>query len=363
MASESTKKTFGKRAPDGAWEVPILGDIGFFGVNGEDLIRELSAVRPETVKFIIYSGGGAVYDAIAVAGFIREKGITCFAEIYGVCASAATVFAALAGPKNTAIAPGSTFLVHMPFGGDQKLIDNAAEFLADLYVKAYGWTKAEANKHMQADEGRGIFWTAKEAKAHGVVGEIMEVSAVAARLNINTPAMADSKPTVKVKANVKLAGMDIVRAALSEQGATVEVDAEVEQQVADDLAAKDARIAELEAENAELKASKPEEGSVVPVEELTQAKAKVTELEATIATKSSEVEAKEKALVQANAKVKELEAKIPAAQRTVANNQEAGQGRITNDPPTQAQSIVKEALKGANPLMVAQARGDKQAAK
>ena len=108
--------TICKRAPDGAWEIPILGDIGFFGTNGEDLIRELNAVKPDKVKFIIYSPGGAVYDAIAVAGWIREKGIECYAEIYGVCASAATVFAALAGPKNTAISPGSMFLIHMPYG-------------------------------------------------------------------------------------------------------------------------------------------------------------------------------------------------------------------------------------------------------
>ncbi len=124
-----TAQVLCKRAPDGAWEIPILGDIGFFGTNGEDLIRELQAVKPDVVKFIIYSPGGMVYDAIAVAGWIQEKGIECYAEIYGVCASAATIFAALAGPKRTAIAPGSMFLVHMPYGGDQKAITEAQNIL------------------------------------------------------------------------------------------------------------------------------------------------------------------------------------------------------------------------------------------
>lgn len=342
-------RTFGKRAPDGAWEVPILGDIGFFGVNGEDLIRELNAVKPTEVKFIIYSGGGAVYDAIAAAGFIREQGITCYAEIYGVCASAATVFAALAGPKNTAIAPGSTFLVHMPFGGDQKLIDNATEFLLDLYVKSYGWSKADAKKHMEADEGRGIFWTAAEAKKNGVCNEIMDVSAVAARFNINTPAMAENNKKLKVNATVKLTTMEAVRSALRSEGTTAEVEVDIEQATADAMKEQADRIAELEAELAQAKSALEAagQGADASVQEAVEAK------EAAIAEANAakeEVTAKAAEITALQASITELEAKLPGAKRTVANNTNpkiAGTPNADENPNVLA---LKSALAGTSGL-------------
>lgn len=168
--------TLGKRAPDGAWDIPLVGDVGAPGFSSEDLLRELLWAKPKAIRFIISSPGGLVYDAIAVAGWIREQGIEVYAEIYGLCMSAATVFAALAGPKRTAMAPGSMFLVHKPYGGDEKAVDNAMSFLVDLYASAYGWSKAEAKKHIEAEDGEGVLWTAAEAKKIGVVGEIMSTA-------------------------------------------------------------------------------------------------------------------------------------------------------------------------------------------
>lgn len=312
-------KTIGKRAPDGAWEIPIVGDIGYFGTSGEDLIRELRAVKPSVVKFIIYSPGGAVYDAIAVAGYLREQGVQCFAEIYGLCASAATVFAALAGPKNTAIAPGSMFLVHMPFGGDQKAIDNAVDFLVDLYVDAYGWTKGEAKKHMQAEEGEGILWTADEAKKLGVVSEIMEGAKVAANMrqrgatkNENEPIMSDKKTTVTV--NVSLTLAQALAAVASKDGVPVEVDAteaasaEISK-LQGDLEAANARIAELETER---------DAKAV---QATEAGTKVTNAE-------GEVTASKELLATAQKRISELEAELakPLAKPIVGDNKSAAVG-------------------------------------
>lgn len=244
-------KTIGKRAPDGAWEIPIIGEVGSFDLSGEALLRELMWVKPTSVRFVIYSPGGYVYDAIAVAGWITEHNIECYAEIYGLCASAATVYAALAGPKRTAIAPGSMFLVHQPYGGDEKSIENATSFLVDLYIKAYGWTKAEAKAHMEASNGEGILWDAAEAKKLGVAGEIMEGAKVAAHYQQNLKTM--SKNTITAKAVVKLSAIDAVKAALSE-GVTVDVEIDADKVSADAIAAKDAEIAKLTKEVEDMKA-------------------------------------------------------------------------------------------------------------
>lgn len=317
MPVGSIKNTFGKRAPDGAWEVSILGDIGFFGVDGAELIRELKSVNPSVVRFIIYSPGGAVYDAIAVAGWILDKGIECYAEIYGVCASAATVFAALAGPKNTAIAPGSMFLVHMPYGGDQKAIDNATDFLVDLYAKSYGWTKAEARKYMEAEEGQGIFWTASEAKKLGILSEIMEGAKVAAHYQIapveqkeKTIAMSDKKK-LKVTATVHLTTMEAARAAFSDKGTLAEVEIDMEQATADAMAGKDTEIAQKDAEIEALKKKVTELEAAKPEDQTPKVEALSKEVEGV----KAEVTAKDKEIEELKAQLK-----APVTTKTVANN-------------------------------------------
>lgn len=331
------KKTLGKRAPDGAWEIPIVGEIGFFGTNGEDLIRELNAVRPDKVKFVIYSPGGAVYDAIAVAGFIRDKGIECYAEIYGVCASAATVFAALAGPKNTSIAPGSMFLIHMPFGGDQKLIDNAVDFLVGLYGSAYGWSKSEAKKHMEAEDGRGIFWTAKEAKSMGLVSEIMEGAKVAAHYNINTTAMAEEKKTITAKVKVKLTTMEAARAAFGD-GTEVEVEVAPEEATAAAIEEKDARIAELEAENEALKA-KAQEGEAGQ-EARAQLETEANAAKAALQAKEDEhVKAINDLKAAHEAAIAEL--KKPLAKKTVGDNGAPGVAEMPSAVVTASDKAAK----------------------
>lgn len=346
-------RVFGKRAPDGVYDIPVLGDIGFFGTAGEDLIRELMYVKPQQVRFTIYSPGGLVYDAIAVAGYIRDKGIECFAEIYGFCASAATVFAALAGPKNTSIAPGSLFLVHMPYGGDEKGIENAAEFLQSLYVSAYGWTKAEARKHMEANEGQGILWTAKEAKSLGVVSEIMEGAKVAAHFNINTTNMS----TMKVQAKVKLDAIEAVKAALTD-GVEAEVEVNIEQATADALSEKDSTIADLKKQAEDLNAKieeleatqKPAEGQPT-AEQLAEVEAKVQGLTEEVSAKAEAIAAKEKELEGLKAQVAELTAKLPAATPVVANNMEASVASTPQaDKEHPGAAVLRNALHGAIPV-------------
>lgn len=343
------KKTLGKRAPDGVYDIPLLGEVGYFGFQAEDLIRELMFVKPTQVRFVVYSPGGAVYDAIAVVGYLKANGIESFTEVYGYCASAATVFAAHSGPKRTAIAPGSMFLVHMPFHSegstneaDVKAIDNAVEFLSSLYMDAYGWTKAEVKKYMEANDGNGIPWTATEAKKLGIASEIMDVGKVAARYNLKPTAMAENKNTVKATVKLTLAQ------ALASVAGGAEVEVEVEKATADAIAERDTRIAQLESELEAAKAAVPAEGSVVPAEQVTNATKKIEELEKAVSDKTKEVSAKADELSKAAAQIKELQSKIPAATPTVADNQDGTTGlQKTVDPP-HVQAL-KNVMKGATP--------------
>lgn len=366
MSTTSLQKTIGKRAPDGAWEIVVAGTVGAFGNNGEDLVRQLAAVKPKQVRFIVYSPGGSVYDAIAVVGYLHANGIESFTEIYGYCASAATVFAAHSGPRNTSIAKGSMFLVHEPFHEDSstdeqdvKAVSNAAEFVMELYVKSYGWSRAEAKKHMSANNGNGILWTADEAKKIGVVSEVMEMSKVAARYNNEqTPAMAENN-TPKVATKVKLNLGQALQALVGKEGTEyeIDVDAAISQQLAD----KDAEITALKGQIETLEAAKPAE--VIAPEALAEVTAKVTELTETVAAKELVIGEKAAEVVALNAQITAL--KAPLATKTVADNQAAAVAAMpgTKVELTQGESIIKTAMKGTNPLMQAQADMEREKAK
>lgn len=346
---EDLKRTIGKRAPDGAWEIPIVGPIGDWGgTKGEDLIRELSYVKPKTVRFVVYSPGGAVYDAIAVVGYMTANGIESYTEIFGFCASAATVFAAHSGPKNTVIAPGSMFLVHMPFGGDQKAIDNAVEYLLDLYTKSYGWSRSEARKHMQANEGRGLLWSAKEAKALGVVSEIMEGAKVAAHFNsdimseqVETVTEVAEKEEVKAetsapevkaeeptKAVLKLTVAEALKATTGGLEITEDV---VSRAIASETKArKDAEV--LAAERGDL---------------LTAAKAELEKAK-------TEIDATKALLVKANEEIADM--KKPKGEVPKEDNQDAAIGRIPGtdaDVPEHVKAL-RKLRAGATPLEIAE---------
>ena len=356
MAAEVTKRVLGKRAPDGVYEIPILGDIGLFGVDGADLLRELMAVKPTQVKFIIYSPGGSVWDAIAVAGYIQEHGIECYAEIYGLCASAATVFAACAGPKRTAIAPGSSFMIHMPYwiGGasseaDQKHIDDLVDHLVMLYSKTYGWSKAEARKHMEANNGDGILWTAEEAKSIGVVSEVMKMS-VAAHFNTKQPAMADNKKTITMKVKAKLTTMEALRAAVGD-GTELEVEVPVEDTTAAAIAEKDARIAELEKENAELTGKVAE--SAADQESRATLETEANAAKAALAAAASEHEKAVAALNKAHADAI-AELKKPMAKATVADNQDGAVAAMPGAVKSEKSEFVGQVFAGMTEVQKAQ---------
>ncbi|HRH15061.1 MAG TPA: ATP-dependent Clp protease proteolytic subunit [Azonexus sp.] len=339
--------TLGKRAPDGAWDIPLVGDVGAPGFSSEDLLRELLWAKPKAVRFIINSPGGLVYDAIAVAGWIREQGIEVYAEIYGLCMSAATVFAALAGPKRTAMAPGSMFLVHKPYGGDEKAVDNAVSFLVDLYSAAYGWSKAEAKKHIEAEDGEGVLWTATEAKKIGVVGEIMSVAAVAAKMNPNPEVMNQPKK-IKVTASVKLGTMDAIRAAVGD-GATVEVELDADEATQNAIAEKEATISQLTKEVEDLKATGMDNDAKDA--EVTAAKDEATKAKADLDTAT---QAHTKALEDLKtAHAAEIAAlKKPLAKATVPDNQEANTQPATIDHAVA--SVKSQFTKGMSPIQKAQ---------
>lgn len=381
----SKQPTYCKRAPDGTFEIAVLGVVGW-SVNAEQIINELRTFKPKAVRFIVYSPGGMVFDAIAIVGYLNTNGIESYTEIYGLCASAATVFAAHSGPKNTAIAPGSMFLVHMPYGGDEKAINNATDFLIDLYVKSYGWTKAEARAHMQAENGEGVLWTAAEAKKLGIVSEIMERAAVAARLNLNNTKNKMDNATNAVTVDWTVRDTDNHPQVKNAAGEVIaRPDAEAHYKLEEDPTGKpegtdNARTINLTVSQALAAVTK---GLVIDndmiteaikpeVEARTKAEKEVTDLtakldamtkerDAAVAAKdavTTEVTAAQALITKAKEEIAEL--RKPLGKPPVENNAESAVGKMPgkDEVPEYVKALRKELAK-TTPIEVAQAQAKK----
>lgn len=288
-----------KRAPEGIVEIPILGAIGET-VNAEDIIRDLMMFRPTEVKFVIYSPGGSAFDAIALLGYLNEKGIKSYTEIYGMCASAATLLAAHSGKSRTSMAPGSQFMIHNGSGFIQKLVDDVNDFAVNYYRDAYGWDRGKIRSFMEANEGAGTFWNADEAKKAGICSEVMNNARVAAHFTGQQPV---NKGTMKVTATlVSLAAVKGNKVEVELDSAALETEAAKEILAAKEVAAlatTSREAAEAKEKEAAAKVTALEAQLAEATGKVTTAEATATEVTAKLDTATKRVTALETALDKA----------------------------------------------------------------
>lgn len=242
----------------------VTGEIGV-DVRFADLQRALTYYAEEstgTVTVNIYSHGGYLDDATAFYDWIADSGTKFKVRIWGTAMSAATVIAAAAGRENIEIAPNASWMIHETQGGtdEMRAIGN------DALVRVYRTLTGKKEKEIRDMIAATTTLNATEAVKHGFAGKVMKSSmrlaamweAEAIDINEKEPAMAEEKKTITAKVKVKLTTMEAARAAFGD-GTEVEVEVAPEEATAAAIEEKDARIAELEAENEALKA-KAQEG-------------------------------------------------------------------------------------------------------
>lgn len=304
MATPSVSRIKALRAPDGALDIPIIGEV--YGWFADELIRLLMAYKPTEVRFIMRSPGGLAFDVLDVVDYMNANGIKSYSEIYGECSSAATFLAAHSTPERTAVTKSSRFGIHRASGaiGDDVFVAHANERIVDLYVEAFGWTKAKAEKYLDANNGTGTAWMGEEIIAAGIATELLDELKVAARMDrvidiINTNTM------LKVKA--KLVGtIDTVKALVTGQEVEVSIDP--------------ATI--TAASNDALKTAQDELAKAITDRQAAEAKEKeaadkVSALEADVKAANEAKTSAETKATEATAKVTEVTAKLETADKRV----------------------------------------------
>lgn len=223
MRRQFTAKADGKTA-----EIVIFDEIGegFFseGVTAKSVNAQLESFgEVDEITVRINSPGGLVFDGLAIYNLLAQHSARIIVEIDGLAASAASVIA-MAG-DTIRMAENALMMVHPASGfvfGDAdemreeaELLDKITANIVDVYTTRSGRPRADIDALVSNE----TWLTAEEALAEGLITDITEDKAIAAKAVSwlrnqgsapqNTPAHVERKHQ---NTNQETQNMDIVNA-------------------------------------------------------------------------------------------------------------------------------------------------------
>lgn len=187
---------------DAPAELMIYGPIGtsFFGdaISASDVAAALREAGAGPVNVRINSGGGDVFQGVAIHTLLTRHAGTVAVYVDGLAASAAS-FIMLAGDRVFS-ARNAMVMIHDGMTGtygnadthtrSAELLAKVSENIADMYAERAGEDAAHWRALMTVNAEDGTWYTGTEALAAGLVDEITEPAdpdeedaAVAARLS------------------------------------------------------------------------------------------------------------------------------------------------------------------------------------
>jgi ATP-dependent Clp protease, protease subunit len=156
----------------------VTGEIGY-DFRAEDFIKMLY----DGAEIHIYSGGGSLFDALAVYDFIKQSKINVDVFISGLAGSAATVIACAS--NNVQIGANSFYFVHHAFiqGGisedTQVMLDECNKRIVDIYQEKTKKPRNEIKALLKLGD-EGAFLTSQQAYDFGFVNKIFKEQSIAA---------------------------------------------------------------------------------------------------------------------------------------------------------------------------------------
>ena len=142
-------------------EVYIYGDIGgwFDGVNAVDVAKEIAAISAPSINVHINSGGGLVFDGVAIYNAIAAHKAEIIVHVDGLAASIASVIA-MAGDE-IRIGESANIMIHKPWSGvfgdaeamraEATLLDILEAGIVDIYAARTGMDRADLTKLVAAE--------------------------------------------------------------------------------------------------------------------------------------------------------------------------------------------------------------------
>ena len=158
----------------------VTGEIGY-DFQAEYFMQQLNSFpKEEVINVHIYSGGGSLFDALAVYDFVKLKGIKFNAYISGLSGSAATIIGAAA--EQTYIGANSLYFIHRAMSENESLKALGDERIMSIYQNLTGLTKPNLKKLLDNGDN-GQFLSSKQAIELGFVGSEFKEEQLAASID------------------------------------------------------------------------------------------------------------------------------------------------------------------------------------
>jgi ATP-dependent protease ClpP protease subunit len=189
-------------AAEDTTEILLYDEIGMWGINAGDFVRELQMITTGNILVRVNSPGGDVFDGLAIFNALGAHPAKVQTHIDGLAASIASVIA-LAGDTVTA-AENSFFMIHNPWsiviGNATDMRDMAAilDKVTGQLIALYAEASGQAALDVAAMIGAETWLTAAEAVASGFVDSILD-----------EPLHAGEAATASAKAAEVFAGFDL----------------------------------------------------------------------------------------------------------------------------------------------------------
>lgn len=186
-------------------DIYLIGEVGWEITLASVIEQVKNSDASKPINLHIHSGGGSVYDGLAIYNYLKGLDQEVHTASSGLVASIASIFF-LAGKRETRkINSTDSFLIHLPMGWSD---GNAEDFektakelrdienkLADIYASETNLTKEEAIELMKKDEMLDVNFLQEK----GFVNEIIEFKAVANLTNNKKETMSEQLTEEKVE--------------------------------------------------------------------------------------------------------------------------------------------------------------------
>lgn len=167
----------------------LYGSIAEWGrVRSEDFVKAIANAKSqgyEKVKLRINSGGGSIWEGLAIIAEMNGQGIDIEAQVDGVAASMAAVI--VASSRRSTMVKGSRLMIHQGTGGVRgtakqikvygELVESLDRTLAEVFATKTGKDAKWILENWMA-EGKDTWFTAEQALKEKLIDEVISGNVV-----------------------------------------------------------------------------------------------------------------------------------------------------------------------------------------
>ena len=157
-------------------EITIFDSIGVGGIQADEFVTDLNAIRSNNIMLRVNSSGGDVFDSFTIFNAIRRHKSTITAFVDGVAASAASFI--IQAADKIVMSPHSQLMIHDAHGlalgpADEmrkmgEILDKSSDNIAAVYANRTGETVAIWRERMKNE----TWFSDSEAVAFGLADSI-----------------------------------------------------------------------------------------------------------------------------------------------------------------------------------------------